>query len=253
MTNQDKNSQQDPFEDAIATAVNVGASAAKATSDAVKFAADGVIITATAVGDVVAPAAQQFVEQSTETIGYIVTPIAEHPLTQYVSKVPGINLLMTALGQVDVDQAQQEVDHLRQQYPLETPAQLAQRIMADVAMKAGGIGLLTNFIPPLALTLFAVDIAAVTTLQSEMIYRIAAAYGFSLKDPARRGEVLAIFGLSLGGSSALKIGLGLVELIPLVGAAVGASSNAGLIYTLGYAASQFYEAKKVRQDSRASL
>lgn len=246
MTNQDKNSQQDPVKDAIATAITIGASAAKVTSEAVKFAADGVTSATMAVGDVVMPAAHQFVEQGTETVGNFVTPIAEHPLTKYVSKVPGINLLMTALGQVDVEQAQREVDNLRQQYPLETSEQIAQRIIMDTAMKAGGIGLLTNFIPPLALTLFAVDIAAVTTLQAEMVYRIAAAYGFSLKDPARRGEVLAIFGLSLGGSSALKVGLGIVELIPLIGAAVGASSNAGLIYTLGYAASQFYEAKKAR-------
>jgi len=247
MANQDKNSQQDPFKDAIATAMTFGASAAKATSDAVKFAADGVTSATTAVSEAVMPATQQFVEQSTETVGHLVTPIAEHPLTKYVSKVPGINLLMTALGQVDVEQAQKEVDNLRQQYPLETSAQIAQRIMTDTAMKAGGIGLLTNFIPPLALTLFAVDIAAVTTLQAEMVYRIAAAYDFPLNEPARRGEVLAIFGLSLGGSSALKVGLGIVELIPLIGAAVGASSNAGIIYTLGYAASQFYEAKQKSQ------
>lgn len=246
---QDKNSQQDPFKDAIATAITIGASAAKATSDAVKFAADGVTGATTAVGNMVMPAAQQFVEQSTETVGHMVTPIAEHPLTKYAAKVPGINLLMTALGQVDVVQAQKEVDSLRQQYPLETSEQIARRVVADTAIKAGGIGLLTNFIPPLALTLFAVDIAAVTTLQAEMVYRIAAAYGFPLNDSARRGEVLAIFGLSLGGSSALKVGLGIVELIPLVGAAVGASSNAGLIYTLGYAASQFYDAKKTRANT----
>jgi hypothetical protein len=87
-----------------------------------------------------------------------------------------------------VEKAQNEVDKLRQEYPLETPEQLAHRIMVDTALKAGGIGLLTNFVPPLALTLFAVDLAAVTALQAEMVYRIAAAYGFSLKDPARRGE-----------------------------------------------------------------
>jgi uncharacterized protein (DUF697 family) len=250
MTEHDKNSSsnspKDSLGEAIALVLNVGNSTLKATSDAVKFAADGLTSATTAVGDIFVPAAQQFVEQSTETVGHVVAPIAEHPLTKYAAKVPGINLLMTALGQVDLDQAQQDVEKLRQQYPLETSEQIAQRVISDTAMKAGGIGLLTNFIPPLALTLFAVDIAAVTTLQAEMIYRIAAAYGFSLKDPARRGEVLAIFGLSLGGSSALKIGLGFVELIPLIGAAVGASSNAGLIYSLGYAASQFYEAKKVR-------
>jgi len=189
--------------------------------------------------------AVQFVEQGTESVGKIVTPIAEHPLTKYAAKVPGINLLLTALGQVDIEKAENEVNKLRQEYPLEAPEQLAHRIIVDTALKAGGVGLLTNFVPPLALTLFGVELAAVTALQAEMVYRIAAAYGFSLSDPARRGEVLAIFGLSIGGSGVLKVGLGIVELLPVIGAAVGASNNAGLIYSLGNVASRFYGAKRI--------
>ena len=234
----------DHVSEAISTATQVATSAAKLASNAAQVVADTITGTTTVVGKTIGPTAQQFVEQGTETVGKIVTPIAENPLVKYAAKVPGINWLLSALGQVDVDLAQQEVDKLRQEYPLESPDQLAHRIMVDTALKAGGIGLLTNFIPPLALTLFAVDLAAITALQAEMIYRIAAAYGFSLKDPARRGEVLAIFGLSVGGSGTLKLGLGLVELLPGVGAVVGASSNAALLYSLGYAACRFYEAKK---------
>lgn len=188
--------------------------------------------------------AVQFVEQGTETIGNIVMPIAEHPLIRFATKVPGINLLLAALGQVDVEKAQHEVDKLRQEYPLETSAQLAHRIIVDTALKAGGIGLVTNFLPPLALALFGVELAAVTALQAEMVYRVAAAYRFSLQDPTRRGEVLAVFGLSLGGSGVLKVGLGFVEILPGVGAAVGASSDSALIYSLGAVTSRFYEAKR---------
>lgn len=196
------------------------------------------------LGDTVGPAAFRFVEEGTQKVGEFVTPIAEHPWIKYAAKLPGINWLVAALGQVDVEKAQQDVDKLRQEYPLETPEQIARRIMVDTAMKAGGIGLLTNFIPPLALALFAIDLAALTTLQAEMVYRIAAAYGFSLKDPTRRGEVLAIFGLSMGSSGPLKVGLSFIEIIPVVGAFVGASSNAGLIYSLGYVTCRFYEAKR---------
>lgn len=222
--------------EAIATAIQVGASTAKLASEALQ--------SATAVGESVGSVAQRLVEQGTETVGKFVTPIAEHPLVKYAAKVPGINWLLTALGQVDVEKAENEVEKLRQEYPLKTPEQLAHLIMVDASLKAGGIGLITNFVPPLALTLFAIDLAAITTLQAEMVYRIAAAYGFSLKDPARRGEALVIFGLSVGGSGVLKVGLGLVELIPGVGAVVGASSNAGLIYSLGHVACRFYEAKR---------
>lgn len=237
-------SSTDQMSEAIATATQVAASAAKVASAAVQVAADSITGTTTVVGKTVGPATQRFVEQGTETVGKFVAPIAENPLVKYATKVPGINVLLAALGQVDVEKAQTEVEKLRQEYPHETPQQLAQRIIADVAWKAGGIGLAANFIPPLALTLFGIELAAITALQAEMIYRIAAAYGFSVKDPTRRGEVLAIFGLSVGGSGVLKSGLSFVELLPLIGAFVGASSNTALIYGLGHIASQFYEAKK---------
>ncbi|HAZ47848.1 MAG TPA: hypothetical protein DDW76_32655 [Cyanobacteria bacterium UBA11369] len=226
--------------EAIAKAIHFSADAAQFTTEAFTAAA----VSANALGQTVAQQAFQFAEQGTETAGQFVTPIATHPLVKYAAKVPGINWLTTALGQVDAQKAQKEVDDLRLQYPLETPEQLAHRIIVDTALKAGSIGLIANFVPPLALALFAVDLAAIATLQAEMIYRIAAAYGFSLLDSTRRGEVLAIFGLSVGGSSTLKVGLSWVELLPVIGAVVGASSNAGLIYTLGYIACRFYEAKK---------
>jgi uncharacterized protein (DUF697 family) len=230
--------------EAIATAANMAASAAKSASDTLRFATDNMTIATTAVGEAVAPVALRLAEQGTESVGKIVTPIAENPLVKFAAKIPGINWLLTALGHVDLEQAQKDVDKLRQEYPTDTPEQLAHRIMVDTSLKAGGVGLITNFVPPLALTLFAVDIAAITTLQAEMVYRIAAVYGFSLKDPARRGEVLAIFGLSVGGSGTVKVGLSLLEILPLVGTVVGASSNAAVIYALGYIACRFYEAKK---------
>jgi uncharacterized protein (DUF697 family) len=230
--------------EAIATATQVAASAAKLASATVQVAADEITGTTIAVGKTVGPAAQRFVEQGTETVGKIVTPIAENPIVKFATKVPGINLLLSALGHVDVEKAQNEVDKLRQEYPLDAPEQLANRIIADTALKAGGIGLLTNFVPPLALTLFGIELAAITALQGEMVYRIAAAYGFSLKDPARRGEALAIFGLSVGGSGTLKLGLSFVEVLPVIGTVVGASSNAALLYSLGYVACRFYEAKR---------
>lgn len=116
--------------------------------------------------------------------------------------------------------------------------------MLDKATRAGGIGLATSMIPGAALALLAVDLAATTRLQAEMIYQIAAVYGLDLQDPARKGEVLGIFGLGLGGSRALRAaGLGLLRNVPFAGAAIGASSDAAMLYSLGYAACRFYEAK----------
>lgn len=198
----------------------------------------------TAAGEMIVPALQELLEQGTETVGRIVTPIAENPLVQFATKVPGVNWLMAALGQVNVQKVEQEIAALRQQYPLDTCDDLAQRVIADTAMKAAGAGLVTNIVPPLAVSMLALDIAAVTALQADMVYRIAAIYGFSVHEPTRRGEVLALWGLSTGGSGVLKTGLSLVEAIPLIGAGIGIASNAVLIYSLGQVASRFYEAKQ---------
>ncbi len=200
------------------------------------------------IEDAIASPLQDMVEQGTVTIGNIVTPIAENPFVKYATKLPGISWLMAALGQVNAETVAQDVTALQQQYPLETPEQLAQRVVADSAFRAARIGLFTNILPPFALMLLAVDIAAVTALQAKMVYRIAAIYGFSLTEPARRGEVLALWGLSMGGSSVLKAGLSVVEVIPLLGAAVGIASNAALLQSLGYVAIQFYEKKQAAID-----
>ncbi|MBM0742458.1 EcsC family protein [Phormidium sp. CLA17] len=196
------------------------------------------------VEDAIVSPLHDVIEQGTETIGNVITPIAENPLVKYATKLPGVSWLMAALGQVDVEQVEQDVVALQQQYPLENPEQLAQRIISESAFKAARIGLLTNIVPPFALMLLAVDIAAVTALQAQMVYRIAAVYGFSLNEPARRGEVLALWGLSMGGSSVIKTGLSIVEVIPFLGAAVGIASNAALLHSLGHVAVQFYEKKQ---------
>ena len=192
----------------------------------------------------VGTALYQFVDRGTETVGNTIAPIADNPMIKWATKVPGINWFMAALGQVNVERVQREVDVLRQQYPLDPPDRLAQRVIADTAWKAAGIGLATNIIPPVALMLFAVDLGALSALQAEMIYRIAIIYGFSPTDAARRGEVLAIWSLSTGSSGALKMGLSFVELLPGIGAVVGSAGDATLLYSLGHIACRFYEAKQ---------
>jgi uncharacterized protein (DUF697 family) len=209
-------------------------------TDPIREAAAAAFKTAQAVADKL----HEAVEQGTETMGSVVTPIAENPLIKFATQVPGVSWLMAALGQVNVEKVQRDVAKLRQDYPLESAEKLAERVIAETAWKAAGVGLVTNFIPPLALALFAIDLGAIAALQAEMIYRIAAIYGFSPQEPTRRGEVLAIWGLSMGGSGLLKTGLSFVELLPGIGAAVGITSDAALLSGLGYLASHFYKNKQ---------
>lgn len=203
-----------------------------------------VVSTAIEVGQAATKQTHNLIEQTTQTTGKVVNRLSENWLIRKLSGVLNLNWLIGATDVVDLEKAEVEVNKLKQQYPNESPSQISHRIMVEKATKAGGIGLATSILPGVAVAFLAIDLAATTKLQSEMLYQIASAYGLNLKDPARKGEVLAIFGLALGGGRLLKAaGLGLLRNVPFAGAAIAASSNATMIYSLGYAACRFYEAK----------
>jgi uncharacterized protein (DUF697 family) len=201
------------------------------------------------VTEIAAKSMQESFESVTEQTGRTIESIAENPVVKFVGKIPGADWLMSIIGKVDVDRVQKNVEILKRQYPQETKSQIAHRLIVEKAWQAGRLGLAANIIPPVAAALFGIELVANAKLQAEMIYEIAAAYDLDLHDPTRRGEVLAIFGLSLG-RNALKTGLGAAEIIPGVGAVIGASSNALMLYALGATASRFFQEKLKNSSDR---
>lgn len=186
--------------------------------------------------------AQKLLEKTTSSTGQTLEWIASNPVLRSADNIIGLDWLMTFLGQVDTSKIEAKVAQMRSQYPDETPQQIAHRLIIDKTWRGGRLGLLTNIVPPIAALFLGIELIATTKLQTEMVYEIAAAYNLDLNQPARRGEVLAIFGLSLG-ADVLKTGLSIIEIIPGIGAVVGASTNAALLYVLGQTACRFYEAK----------
>lgn len=185
-----------------------------------------------------------WISPATQTAGEAVDRIGNNWFVRRLTRFLNLGWLVGATDSVDLAKAEAEVKKLQQEHPNESPSQIAHRIMVDKATRAGGIGLASSVLPGAALALLAVDLAATTRLQTEMVYQIAAAYGLDLKDSARKGEVLGIFGLGLSGGRLLRAaGLDLLRSVPLAGAFIGASSNAAMLYSLGYAACRFYEAK----------
>lgn len=186
-----------------------------------------------------------WISPTTSQAGQAIEQVSNNWLVRRLTRFLNLDWLIGAADKVDLAASEAEVRKLKQEHPDESPSQIAHRIMVEKATRAGGIGLATSVLPGVALALLAVDLAATTQLQAEMVYQIAAAYGLDLQDPARKGEVLGIFGLGLGGGRLLKAaGLSLLKNIPLAGAVIGASSNAAMLYSLGYAACRFYEAKQ---------
>jgi len=229
----DNNSQRDSYGETFTTAFKVTQAIAQQLQKASE-----------SFGKTVATNGYDLVERSTEVVGKVAAPIANLPFIQFATKVPGIGWLMAAMGQVDEARVEQEIVELRRKYPADTEAELAQRLITEYAFKAAQVGLVANIVPPLAVLLFALDVGAVAALQANMIYRIAAIYGFPANDSTRRGEVLTIWGLTTSSSGMLKTGLSFLEILPGVGTAIGITVDAGLLYTVGAIATQFYEIKR---------
>ncbi len=195
-------------------------------------------------GNAVVSRFQPLFEPVTATVGSVVGPIANLPFIRFATALPGMKWLLAALGQVNVAEVRSQVDDLRQQYPQEDKRALAQRVMAETALNAAGVGLDTNLAPPIAFALTLVDIGAIAALQANMIYRIATIYGYSPTDHDRRGEVLAIWLLSSSAAGMVKSGMSIFELIPGLGAVLGVATDTSLIYSVGYFACRYYETKR---------
>ena len=171
------------------------------------------------LGETAVKQSYQLMEQTAEGAGRAVALIGNIPLLKdpFVQRVMGLFKLDWLVGmsaQVDLVKAGEQVKQLQQQYPNESSAQIAHRIIVTKAAHASGIGFVSSILPGTATALMAIDLAATTAVQTEMIYQIAAAYGLDLQEPARKGEVLAIFGLALGGKNGLKAGLGFLTSSP---------------------------------------
>ena len=200
---------------------------------------------ASEVGGAIAGTATQAGKAVVKTATYyVVAPIVDTTgKTIERAKKVSTDWLIRFIDKVDIVKAEAEVRQLEQQYPDEKPSQIAHHLMLNKALVAAGSGLASNWLPGAALAMAGVDLAATTALSAELVYQIAAAYGQDLQSSDRKGEVLTIFGLSLGGNLAIDAGLGLLRKVPIAGAVINASASAAMIYALGYGACRFYEAK----------
>ncbi|MEO1401065.1 MAG: hypothetical protein AAFV72_07365 [Cyanobacteria bacterium J06635_1] len=228
-------------------AVQGGRIVTEATVNTASFVGNAAVQTGQAVaGGTVsaATAAGSAAMNITDGLGNMMELVGDSSQLQGLADKLQIGWLLPVVEQVDVVKAEQQVRKLLQKYPTETSRQIAHRIMMEKVVYVGGSGLATSLVPGFAAGMFAVDLAATTAIQAEMGYQIAGAYGLDLHAPARKGEILAIFGLAFGSSYAIKSGLQLAARnVPVAGAVVGAGTNAASLYAVGHMACLFYEGK----------
>ena len=217
--------------------------AIRVTRNGLGSAAGAVGIQVGLVKKVVGGAVVGGISTATSRTGNVIDSVGSNFLVKKAVQIFRADWLLKILDQVDVDKSEAEVKRLKQKYPSESSNQIAQRIIKQKAFYAGVSGFATSIVPGSAAVLFSVDLVATTSLQAEMVYQIASAYGMDLHDSTRKGEVIAIFGLAFGGKMAIKAGLKLLRNMPLAGAVIASTSEAVMLYTLGRASCAFYEAK----------
>ncbi|MGP1382262.1 MAG: YcjF family protein [Thainema sp.] len=227
-------------ETAIATTIALGEVVGKSVYDATQPVSG----TLTEWGELANQQVYQLIDWAAEGTGQAVTAVGQLPFADRVAGLFRLDWLVDSGEKVNARQAKQAVEDLQQQYPNESALEIAQRIMNQKAVVAGGTGFTSSLIPGVAVALLAIDLAATTAIQAEMVYQIAAAYGFDLKEPARKGELVLVIGLAMGSTNIVKTGLGIFRNIPLAGPVIGASTDIAVLYTVGYAACQYYEMKQ---------
>ncbi|PZO41101.1 MAG: hypothetical protein DCF19_10170 [Pseudanabaena frigida] len=229
---------------------NAVGGAASAVSGSMVVAGDSISNAAGAVGGAVGALSKTVggavvggISTATSSTGQAIDAIGNNFLVKKVAQTFKADWLLQILDRVDVSKAEAEVKRLQKKYPYDSANQIAQKIIKQKSVFAGATGFASSIVPGAAAIFFAGDLIATTTLQAEMVYQIASAYGMDLQDSTRKGEVAAVFGLAFGGKMAIKAGLGMLRNIPVAGSVIAVSSNAVMLYTLGQASCAFYEAK----------
>ncbi|MGB3694621.1 MAG: hypothetical protein WA865_16950 [Spirulinaceae cyanobacterium] len=244
------------FNSVLGTVGETAERAKMAVKGGVTGAAEVVAGTATGMRNVLGGAAVQ----ATKGMGYVIDLVSSNALFAKLTKTLPVDWLII-IDRVDVNKAEAEVKKLLKKYPQDSPREIAHRLMVEKSILVAGTGVASSLVPGAATAMFALDLATTLLLQAELVYQIACAYGLDLEEDARKAEVLAIFGIGLGGGQALKVGAtyaakasqGFLRNIPIAGPVIGGSSNAVMLYSLGYAACSFYEAKVNPLNSEAAL
>lgn len=224
--------------------VNAGQSLASSAANAYGTAgnvASQIYGRATDAGEIAARRTYPILAGITTQAGNAVELVTDNPTIRQLAQNFNLEHWLDVSEHVDIEKAQEVVHDLKIKYPNEQSREISHRLIMQKAIYAGGLGLSTSILPGAAIALMAVDLTATALLQAELIFQIAAAYDLDLEDPSRKGEILAVFGCVLGANRAAKIGLGFIKNAPVVGAVVGATSNAAMVYALGHAACTFYE------------
>jgi len=159
------------------------------------------------------------------------------------------NLLINWVCGVDLEAAKMTVKNLQETYQGKEPRQIARILVVQKSFQAAGLELVKGIpsVNEILNGLAGVDLPIIAILSAEMIYQIAAIYGFDLQFPERKLEVLAAFGVAFLGEQAIDAGIDWLKYGISPGTLISAATKGLMIYAMGNTACLFYEAKLNQQ------
>jgi DNA-directed RNA polymerase subunit alpha len=156
-----------------------------------------------------------------------------------------INWVNEEILSLDLDAAAASARRLKERNFGKPVQDIARILIVHKSLQTAGVDVVRAipYAEDILSGLLRIDLPAIAKMSAEMVYQIAAIYGFNLYAPEREAEVLTAFGIALIGEKAIDDGIRWLKYGITASAAISASVKALMIYAIGNAACIFYEAK----------
>ena len=204
------------------------------------------------VGEEIVPSNIQ-IETAVETLN---TAVKENPrlsdLKTQANPSAWKDLVGWLAGEANIDfpATINSVNRLQGRCKESTPYEIAHILIVHKSLQAAGVELISKtVVADILIGLAKIDLPSISKLSAEMVYQIAAIYGFSLDSEERKQEALMIFGATLLGERAINAGIDWLKLDPMKAKVLTVISKALMIYAIGNAACVFYAAKAQQRNA----
>lgn len=184
-------------------------------------------------------------------------PLESNPCLKELKKTANLsswnNLdqwLAESWADIDFEAAEESVIRLQRRNPGKFPYDIAHTLIVHKSLQAAGvelIGDITNKINDLLDKIFEglveISLPSICKLSAEMVYQIAAIYGFPLNFEERLMEAQIVFAVTCLGEQAINAGINWLMYDYVTTKVLKASTKALMIYAIGNVACILYELK----------
>ena len=147
------------------------------------------------------------------------------------------------IDKINIEEVEKTVDELWDKFPYEPPEKISQKLLMQQILRVSKNSAVTTVVPGKIAETVGIDYVAIALMEKEIIFQIAAAYGFDIWHPNRKKEAFAIIDRVLRSTRSGRIVVSLSQMIPLAGQFMNVGTDAFLVYVIGNTARKFYEAK----------